>query len=278
MPAVSGKSSAILSDEEVARYHRDGLLIPRYRLPPDAVKHLQKLIDELIARNPDVPQELLLDANVEDGSLGPVTGSREFLKYAAYPPLLDVLEQIIGPDILLWDVAVICKPPATGKPIAWHQDSPYMVKIKPIVTATIWLAVDGANPGNGGMRFMPGAHKRGMLEHVRLTGDVLTGFETSVKPGLLDEREARDVILEPGQFCVFHAHTPHSSPPNRSGRRRAGLILRYIPGTTFYDDTVAAVLDQQGNPVEPQGRPIYLLRGEDRTGRNVLTELPSFAA
>ena len=270
----------VLSEGEVSRYHEDGLLIPKYRLPADVLADIQRLLGELIARNPEVPQELLLNCNVEDGSLGGVRGDRAFLRFAAYPPLLDILEQVLGPDIILWDVAVICKPPKVGKGIPWHQDSPYFVKIRPIDTATIWIAIDGAWPDNGCMKFIPGLHKKGILNHIRVDDvdpDVLLGFETSVDPAVLEEEKARPVILEPGEFCVFSAHCPHSSTPNTSGRRRGALILRYMSGSSVYDDTKVGLLDSKGEPVDPIGRPIYLMRGQDRTGRNVLTELPPAA-
>lgn len=270
-------TKAVLSDEEVARYHADGLLIPEYRLPEEVLGEVRTLIQGLIARNPNVPPELLLNVNVEDGSLGEVIGNREFLRYAAYPPFLDLLEQILGPDIILWDCVVFCKPPVRGKAIPFHQDSPYLVRIKPIVTATIWIAVDPTSAENGCLRFIPGSHKRGVMDHIRLEGDVLLGFETGLDPAQMDERKARDVALEAGQFCIFHAHTVHGSMPNLSGKRRAALAFRYMPGTSLYDDAAPSLLDANGDPIEPVGRPIYLLRGQDRTGQNVFTDLPSFA-
>src|SRR5438034_1048186 len=96
---------AILGEDEIARYEQDGLLIPRYRLPADLLPQIRKQVDGLIAANPNVRPELLLDVNVEDDRLGKRehTGNRNFLRYAVYPPLLRLLEQLIGPDILLWD-------------------------------------------------------------------------------------------------------------------------------------------------------------------------------
>jgi hypothetical protein len=268
--------SLLLGQDELSRYADEGLVVPRYKLPIDIVNRLRDLVDGLIAANPKVPPELLLDVNVDDRKLHDnMVGNKEFLRYAAYPPLLLILEQILGPDILLWDCAVICKPPGDGKEIPWHQDSRYFVKISPLATATIWIAVDGSTPENGGMKYIPGSHKRGVLNHVRLD-KVIRGFEEGIDPTEYDESLAKDVVLEPGQFCVFQAHTIHGSPANRSTRRRAGLIYRYIPGTVVYDDSVPSLLDGNGKPIDPRGRPVYLLRGQDRTGRNKLTPFPLF--
>ena len=50
-----------------------------------------------------------------------------------------------------------------------------------------------------------------------------------------------------------------------------------MSGSSVYDDSQIGLLDSKGEPVDPVGRPIYLVRGRDRTGRNVLTDLPAFA-
>jgi hypothetical protein len=275
---MSKQLSAILGDDEIARYEEEGLLIPRYSLPADVLGRIRKQVDGLIAANPNVRPELLLDVNVDDDRLGKREhiGNKNFLRYAVHPPLLRLLEQLIGQDILLWDCAVICKPSGDGHAIPWHQDSPYFVKIRPLTTATVWIAVDGSDPGNGGMKFIPGSHKRGMLPHIRLDGNAIKGFEEGADPTVFDENDARDVILEPGQFCIFQAHTLHGSPPNNSQRRRAGLIYRYIPGTTVYDDSVPSLKDANGKNIDPTGRPVYLVQGRDRTGRNKMTPFPEF--
>ncbi len=134
----------ILSDEEVARYNREGLIIPRYRLPPDFIAEAAGVIRRLVESNPDRPPYVL--TNVEEEGDGPtgISGSRRFLEMAAYRPLLDMLEQLIGPDLILWDCAVISKPPGAGKAIFWHQDSPYLTRIKPAATTTYWISLDGA--------------------------------------------------------------------------------------------------------------------------------------
>ena len=60
----------------------------------------------------------------------------------------------------------------------------------------------------------------------------------------------------------------HGSNPNRSPRRRAGVAIRYMPGNSVFERGLMATGDQSGYTVDFARRPLWLLRGKDRTGRN----------
>lgn len=263
----------ILSPEEIERYHRDGLLIPRYRLPESFIAEAAGVIRRLVEANPDRAPFVL--TNVEEEGDGPtgISGSRRFLELAAYPPLLDMMEQLIGPDLLLWDCAVISKPPGAGKAIFWHQDSPYLTRIRPVATTTYWISIDGATPENGCMNYIPGSHTRGILRHEKREAE-LPGFEEKLDESQIDLSTARPVALEPGQFCIFDCHTVHGSTANRSTRPRTALLYRFIPGTVVYDNAITPYIGGDGVPLDSEERPVYLLRGQDRTGENKLWPLP----
>ncbi len=86
------------------------------------------------------------------------------LTTSAIPSLLDVVEQIIGPDIVLWASAIFCKPAATGLEVPWHQDGQYW-PIRPRATVTVWMALDDVGVDNGCMRVIPGSHQLGEFSH-----------------------------------------------------------------------------------------------------------------
>lgn len=265
----------ILSDEEVLRYRQDGLIIPRYRLPESFVAEARRTIERLLRSNPDRAPFVL--TNVEEEGEGPsgISGSRRFLEMAAYRPLLDLLEQLIGPDLILWDCAVISKPPGAGKAIFWHQDSPYLTRIKPVATTTFWISLDGATLENGCMSYVPGSHTRGILRHEKRPSE-LPGFEEKLDESQVDLAAARPIELAPGQFCVFDCHTVHGSGANRSARPRTALLYRFIPGDAWYDNAEASYVGGDGVPLETEERPIYLLRGQDRSGgRNKIWPMPA---
>lgn len=257
----------LLSDEEIARYRRDGLVIPQYRLPESFTAEAAAVIRKLIEANPDRAPYVLSSVEEEgDGPTG-ISGSRRFLELAAYAPLLDMMEQLIGPDLVLWDCAVISKPPGANKKIFWHQDSPYLSRIKPVATTTYWISIDGANLGNGCMSYVPRSHTQGILKHERQNAD-LPGFEEKLDESQLDMATAKPVELEAGQFCIFDCHTVHGSGPNLSNNPRTALLYRLFPSDSFYDHDEQSYVGDDGVALEVEGRPIYLMRGEDRSGRN----------
>ena len=90
----------------------------------------------------------------------------------------------------------------------------------------------------------------------------------AVKPGEFDPSTALDVELEPGQMSMHDVYLIHGSNPNRSPKRRAGVAIRYMPATSLLDRGLMARSAASGYTVDFTSRPIWLLRGVDRTGRN----------
>ena len=81
-----------------------------------------------------------------------------FLNYARDPKILDMVAQLIGEDICLWNMSFFAKPALNGKKTPFHQDGEYW-PIQPLATCTVWIAVDEATVENGCLRYIPGSHK-----------------------------------------------------------------------------------------------------------------------
>jgi hypothetical protein len=60
----------------------------------------------------------------------------------------------------------------------------------------------------------------------------------------------------------------HGAQANRSQMRRTGAALRYMPGTSLFDRSLRPVDGKTGVTVSFATRPLWLLRGADRTGAN----------
>ena len=78
--------------------------------------------------------------------------------------VLDEVEKLIGPDILLWSASFFIKDPRSKSYVSWHQDSTYW-GLKPLEIVTAWLALTPSNISNGCMQVIPGSHCRGPTEH-----------------------------------------------------------------------------------------------------------------
>ena len=144
------------------------------------------------------------------------------------PAVLDVVEGIIGPDILVWDGALIVKEPHTSGRFTWHQDLTYWGLSPKEGVVSTWLALSPSTPESGCVKMIPGTHTEEILPHRDTFGDdnmLSRGQEIAAD---IDESLAVDVALEPGQMSIHHPHLFHRSAPNRSGDRRIGMNVQYI--------------------------------------------------
>lgn len=257
-----------LSDEEVARYHRHGYVVPQsYRLPNDVLAEANEAYAALLAENAGIASDIMLGPHLSKAGAQGVKGSPYWFELATRPEILDMVEQLIGRDFILWGTTIFGKPAKSGKATPWHQDGDYY-PIRPLETLTIWMALDDATPENGCMRFAPGSHKaRRIFSHHREDNDDLT-INLVCDSEHFDEEKAENLVLEAGQISLHDVYMIHGSGPNVTDQRRAAFIVRIMPATSYYDHDLGREYARQ-HPAQDYGnRALFLLRGEDRTGRN----------
>ncbi len=262
--------AAHLSAADVAHYERDGYVIPSYRLEPELLKGLQDALNALIANNPGVRPEKLVSAHIEGRNDEGVNGSRKFLELAMHPPIVDMVEQLIGPDIVLWGCHVFCKPASEGFETPWHQDGHYW-PIRPLATCTVWVALEPSTRENGCLRVIPGSHLDKVSHaHLHEDRDDLT-LTQRMADGTFDESLAVDLELQPGEMSMHDVYMIHGAKANTSTQRRTGVALRFMPGSSLFSRDIKPVDGKTGVPVSFATRPLWLLRGQDRTGLNDFT-------
>ena len=256
-----------LDEVEVAHYRREGFVVPRFRLPADEVARLRDALDDLIRANPGVRPEKLVSAHVDGDNGEGVRGDSRFLSLARDARIVDQVSSIVGNDVILWGCHVFCKPAGEGYETPWHQDGHYW-PIRPLANCTAWVALEESTRHNGCLRVIPRSHTRRTL-HAHLHEDRadLT-LNQRLAAGAFDERDAVDVELEPGQMSLHDVYMIHGAAPNRSGKRRIGVALRYMPATSVFDRTLRPAHGKTGVPVDFARRPLWLVRGVDRSGRN----------
>ena len=263
---MSGKR---LSAEEIARYRDEGLIIPNYRVPESLLGQMRGEVDRLIANHPDVAPEQLSGPHNPWGQSAELLGTEAFLSFCGFPDFLDMVEDLIGPDIILWGSQLFAKPGGTGKAVPWHQDGQYW-PITPLRTVTLRIAIDGSSAENGCLRYIPGSHRdRALADHaVQLRDDYAIKQEIVE----LDDSSARDVVLAPGQISLHDVYLIHGSNPNASGKRRADYAIRYMPADALYDRRPDHPATRYAAKVSPTmnyaKRPLWLLRGQDRAGND----------
>ena len=151
---------------------------------------------------------------------------RSPLELATHPRVLDIVEALIGPNILLWTSTYIIKEPDTPTHVSWHQDLTYW-GLSGEDQVSMWLALSPANEANGCMRLVPGSHCGGRHDHRVTQSDSNLLFQGQTVEGV-EESRALYCTLEPGEASFHHGWTLHSSLPNRSDERRIGLNAQYV--------------------------------------------------
>jgi ectoine hydroxylase-related dioxygenase (phytanoyl-CoA dioxygenase family) len=267
-------SNPLLSPADVSHYQQQGYVIPSYQLPPDMVKHLQITLDALIQANPDVRPEKLVSAHIEGQQQGKngdgVAGSRQFLELAMYPPLVEMVSQVIGNDVALWGCQVFCKPAEHGFETPWHQDGQYW-PMRPLATCTVWVAIEPSLKSNGCLRVIPGSHKDHVLHpHLHEDRSDLV-LNQRMADNTFNENEAVDLELQPGQMSLHDVYMIHGAKANTSGLRRSGVAIRYMPTTSHFDRSLHPAAGKTGLTLNFATRPIWLLKGKDACGRNDFT-------
>lgn len=235
-------SLSCLSDEEIDHYNRYGFAQPFDIYTAAEISYLRSYIDGLISSKGD---EGHYGINCYQARLAGLWD------IATHPRILDHLEDIVGPDVICWASAILCKPPHDPKSIPWHQDASFW-KLSPARTVTVWLAIDDVDEGNLAMLFIPGSHNRGKLKERSMGADA--AFHKGI--ALTEDMDAPFVnTLRAGQIFLHADMLVHGSKPNTSDRHRCALTLRYCSPEVRMVDTAWA-----------KGVEAIVCRGIDLTG------------
>ena len=194
-----------------------------------------------------------------------ITGDTHFVfkwvyDLCTHPRVLDEVEKVLGPDILAWNTNWFTKMPGDKTYVSWHQDGAYW-NLSPVEVATAWIALTPAKPENGCMRVIPGTHTRPFMpqRETWVPDNALSrGQEIAVR---VDEGQAVDFVLAPGEMSLHHIWIVHGSNANRSNIPRIGIAIRYL--------STAVKQDSPGKPCA------ILVRGKDKHGHFELLDPPA---
>ncbi|MBO89014.1 MAG: phytanoyl-CoA dioxygenase [Rickettsiales bacterium] len=243
----------LLTEGEVAQYRRDGFLFPKRLLRAEAAANYLSELESYEAKTG-----------------GPVNGKWRYKSHLVFtwinelmrsPKILDAVEDLLGPNLMIWSSHLYPKEPGDGRFISWHQDSAHW-GLDSDQILTVWIALTEASKANGCMQMLPGSHTGGLAPH-RDTWDannILTRGQTIDAD--IDESEAVWAVLQPGEVSLHHVDMWHASKPNKTNNRRVGVAFRYI--------TPAARQERVNTDFAT------LLRGEDKYG-HFQAEVPPVA-
>ena len=137
---------------------------------------------------------------------------------------LDVVEDLIGPNVSLYHSKLLMKAAGAGTAIPWHQDYAYWKSEgnQPLMI-NCQIAIDESTPENGCLEFVPGSHLWGLQEHEREQ----RAFGVAL-PGRHQPRaDAVAVPLRPGDGVFFNSLVIHGSRANTSEHDRRMNTFAY---------------------------------------------------
>lgn len=245
----------VLTAEQVASFHYNGFLYPIPALTPGEVAYFLAGVERLEAAL-GCP---VADADVKWRSHG-YAHSPWFNELIRHPRILDAVEDLIGPDILVWTSTFFIKEANSKTFAAWHQDGAFF-GLEPHQQVCAWVALTDASREAGCMEMLSSKGQPRMYHHAAmgLKNSINRAGQTIVEP--FDKRKPTAMALKAGEFSLHHELAVHRSAPNHASHRRVGIGLNYIPPHVRVDSSVRLKA--------------MLVRGRDRHGNFELVEPPA---
>ena len=224
----------VLTEDELDRYERDGVHFP---IPVLSAEETSKYLD---AAN-DLEERL-------GGRPHPIEMSQLNVHFqwahelVTHPKILDSMEDLLGPNLIVWSAGLMPKHPHDSGYISWHQDGTYW-NLDSSQVGSAWVALSNSLVENGCMRVVPGSHRMDIQPHKQTFAkdNLLTrGQEIEVA---VREEDVTDIVLVPGEMSLHHVRIIHGSSANRSDEKRVGFVIRYVtPAVRQIGDKPKALL------------------------------------
>jgi len=250
---MSGRDSPILTNQQLADYDELGFLHSIPILSVDEVVYYRSQLEKT--------------CQAIGGRLTRLNTLHLFFRWAwdlsTHPRLLNCLEQVIGPNIVLKSTRVIYKYGQSASYVGWHQDG-IRERLVDGRAPAIWLGLTAATVENGCLRLVPRSHRLGLLAHesspaleplpgstsaameswFRAHGDELSERITRDQP---DSDSAFDLVMPAGEMSIHHPVILHGSNPNSSTECRIGLSASYS-APELYHGQLAVVWARGDSP------------------------------
>ena len=156
MPDALALDDGRLGDALVRQYWDDGFLFPIQVMSEGAAADARAELEAIEADWIDngLPLALNQYKRVNAHCVIPMVS-----RIAMQPSVLDVVEGIIGPDIMVWSAEFFIKEARTKQMVSMHQDLTYWGMGETDHQVTAWIALSPATRASGCMDFVRGSHK-----------------------------------------------------------------------------------------------------------------------
>jgi non-heme Fe2+,alpha-ketoglutarate-dependent halogenase len=244
-----------LTQEQLDSYRYDGFLFPIPALTPEEVATYLAGLDrfERELGSPVAEADIKWRSHAYAHSLW-------FNMLIHHSRILDAVEDVIGPNILVWTSTFFIKEPHSPTFAAWHQDSTYF-GLDPHEQVCAWVALTDASREAGCMEHLSSRGAPRQLRHspLSLANSINRAGQTITE--VFDQSKPVAMSLPAGCFSLHHEFAVHRSQPNNTAHRRVGIGLNYIPTHVRVNGSVRLRA--------------MLVRGEDTYGHFDLIDPPA---
>jgi ectoine hydroxylase-related dioxygenase (phytanoyl-CoA dioxygenase family) len=238
---TTASAGPALTTEQQQQAEEEGYVIIEGMLSPEQCQAYIARLDDYAHERRELPPRMAIqrEPRVARGELvasvgddvrkisGVAYGDDLFHSLVMHPRVVQIMQQLIGPNLKLFRADVLMKPAGVGSAKGMHQDAPYW-PIQPMALWSCWLPFDPATLENGCMTAIPGSHKRGALEHVHTTDDYV------IPADQYDPSQIVAVPMAPGSGMFFHSLLLHGTAENRSAQPRRAIAMSYMMTESRY--------------------------------------------
>jgi phytanoyl-CoA hydroxylase len=248
----------MLTPQQIAQYQDEGYTVVHDFLSRDAVEAILSDIEDLtatatVAHHDAGRMEMEPHQQPEGRKVRrlyePCTHYPRFRALSESGELLDVIEQLIGPNLFFHLSKVNMKPATLGSVVDWHQDLTYY-PLTNTDSVTVLFYLEDADAANGCLQVIPRSHRR-VMDHT--SKEIFQGRVTEV----VDASKAVFLEAKAGSAILMHCLTAHASAPNLSPHPRTTLIMAYRAADAFPIHLSARTEAQEAH--------VRLVRGEALT-------------
>ena len=244
MPATLPTCPPASDLQAVAAFYQEyGFYIGRGLVEPATLKGLDRDFDRIVSTiqaggaNANARWDQETTTAIDNDRASVVIHTHQVQKYSAAwarwlfdDRYLNVVEALIGPDIVLHHTKLFLKPAGRGAAFPPHQDYGYFrTTVHSMLAASVYLTE--SNEGNGCLRVWPGSHKLGPVDPKESMGGS-TAFAAR-----FPFEESIPVEVQPGDVAFFSYLTVHGSLANRSDRPRKSVLVQLRSGSDRMADT-----------------------------------------
>ena len=154
------------------------------------------------------------------------------------------------------DHAMVKPPGQQSKETNWHQDAPYW-PMEPVGSLSACIAVDDVTIDNGCLHFVPGSHKYGKLEAIKLGVEGESIVDKMRSQGH-DVAEPVPMEMTAGGVTFHHGCNFHYAGANNTSHPRRAFAVIFIPDSvTFTGGKDAAGASDEMTAGGPWDHPLH---------------------